>query len=302
MKILGHLHTFNDDDVIDRSLQALLDQTIPLDAIGLVDNGSTDGTLNRPFPAVVTVLRHTENLGTSGAVISGMRYALEHGFTWIWTFDADSAPKPDALEKLLSFYAGLAKERQDRIQFLSSVTPLDAPEVHGVTFSTRGYDPVKLDLGQEAIECAATMWSGSLFKVDTIRAIGLPPADYVLDCGEFAYGYHGMRKGYKSYVIPSSRFAHNIGGQTSLQVTTVRFGPLSFRVMAFPPIRLYYLFRNNIYFWFYEYHQAAWSLRLRLLLSWRHALVYWLLGRWAEGAACFRALIDGFFRRMHRRY
>ncbi len=76
MKILGHIHTFNDEEVIDLSLQALLDQTYPLDEIVLVDNASTDGTLQRNFPSKVTIIRHTENLGTSGAVATGLQYGI----------------------------------------------------------------------------------------------------------------------------------------------------------------------------------------------------------------------------------
>jgi glycosyltransferase involved in cell wall biosynthesis len=45
VRIVGHIHTFNDEEVIDRSLHALLRQTCPVDEIILVDNGSTDGTL-----------------------------------------------------------------------------------------------------------------------------------------------------------------------------------------------------------------------------------------------------------------
>jgi GT2 family glycosyltransferase len=34
----------------------------------------------------------------------GFAHALEHGFDWVWIFDADSVPEPDALEKLLAFF------------------------------------------------------------------------------------------------------------------------------------------------------------------------------------------------------
>ena len=33
MRILGHIHTFNDEEIIDRSLRALLDQTYPVEEI-----------------------------------------------------------------------------------------------------------------------------------------------------------------------------------------------------------------------------------------------------------------------------
>ena len=80
MRILGYIHTFNDEEVIDRSVRALLDQTRSVDKVILVDNASMDGTLDRTFSEHVRVIRHPENRGTAGAVITGFEYALEHGF------------------------------------------------------------------------------------------------------------------------------------------------------------------------------------------------------------------------------
>ena len=64
MRVLAYIHTFNDADVIDRALDALLRQTRPPDAILLVDNASTDGTLDRTFPEQVSLIRNPTNLGS----------------------------------------------------------------------------------------------------------------------------------------------------------------------------------------------------------------------------------------------
>ncbi|MGH6839324.1 MAG: glycosyltransferase [Methylocella sp.] len=85
-------------------------QTPPPDAILIVDNASTDGTLDRTFPEAVTIVRNPENLGTSGAVRAGLAHALEHGFDWAWLFDADPVPEPKSLEQLLAFFERLPPE------------------------------------------------------------------------------------------------------------------------------------------------------------------------------------------------
>src|SRR5271165_3048978 len=108
MRILAHIHTMNDEAVIEQLLDALRRQTRPLDAIVIVDNASTDRTLDRVFPENVTVVRNAENLGTSGAIRIGLAHALEHGFDWTWIFDADSVPELDALENLTAFFERLA--------------------------------------------------------------------------------------------------------------------------------------------------------------------------------------------------
>ena len=56
---------------------------------------------NVAYPSHVTVVRHALNLGTSGAVKTGLEYALEHNYDWIWILDADSVPRPNALELLM---------------------------------------------------------------------------------------------------------------------------------------------------------------------------------------------------------
>ena len=89
MRVLAHIHTFNDADIIDRTIAAVTRRTRPDAEILVIDNGSSDDTLDRPSLRRATVLRHRKNLGTSGSVRTGFAYALDHGFDWIWIFDAD---------------------------------------------------------------------------------------------------------------------------------------------------------------------------------------------------------------------
>src|SRR5216683_2884763 len=127
MKVLAHIHTFNDADIIDRMLDAVQTQTRPPDAVLLVDNASTDGTLDRAFPECVTVIRNSENLGTSGAIPIGFKYALEHSFDWMWILDSDSVPEPEALERLLELYASWPQSLREETAFIACL-PRDQPD------------------------------------------------------------------------------------------------------------------------------------------------------------------------------
>lgn len=308
MKILGHMHTFNDEEVIDRSLRALLDQTRPLDELLIVDNQSTDGTLNRHFPPQVSVVRHPENRGTSGAVITGFQYALAKGYDWVWVFDADSAPQPDALETLLAFFSSLLPAKQETVQILSSlaVDSTDSKRPFAIIFTPTGYAPVTYDRESDAYECNASIWSGCLFRVEAIRRVGLPSANYVLDWGEFEYGYQGMIRGYRSYVIPSSIFHHNIGAKSPSHLRTAQFGPLSFSITELSPIRLYYLIRNGIYFWSHTFRTPHRHVSVRLLMGFgwipKYMIKLFFLQRWTELRACLRGVWDGICQNMHHRY
>src|ERR1044071_4046672 len=118
MRILGHIHTFNDAEVIEQTVAALRGQTVPLAAILVVDNASTDDTLNRIVSEPVTIIRNLKNLGTSGAVVLGFEYALANEFDWVWLFDADSVPEPDALENLLNAFHSFSPGERQSICFL----------------------------------------------------------------------------------------------------------------------------------------------------------------------------------------
>ena len=100
MRILVQIHTWNDADVIGSVIDAILRQTRAVEEILIVDNGSTDGTAELAYPAIVTVVRHALNLGTSGSVKTAIEYARARGYDWLWVLDADSMPRPDALQLL----------------------------------------------------------------------------------------------------------------------------------------------------------------------------------------------------------
>ena len=100
MRILVQVHTWNDAGVIGIALKAILRQTALVEELLIVDNGSSDGTPELAYPEIVTIIRHRLNLGTSGAVRTGLKYARAHGYDWLWVLDADSVPRADALELL----------------------------------------------------------------------------------------------------------------------------------------------------------------------------------------------------------
>ena len=314
MKILGHIHTFNDEEVIDRSLQALLNQTYPVEEIVLVDNASTDGTLRRTFPDKVTVVQNPQNLGTSGAVIQGMKYALEKHYDWIYLLDADSLPHEDALQQLVDLYHNFPTDQQTQIWLLSSL-PCQAPGQeprHGIVFSPRGCEMSKPSAKQPFYECDATIWSGSLYKLSAVHTVGLPNADYVLDWGEYEYGYLGKQYGYRSFMHQNSVLEHSVGDVES-PVSTYHFGSYSLRIkkLQLPPIRLYYIFRNSIYFWFYVYYksnifrylrQSSQSPNLVCLAKYFVRVLLLSTNRRPELWACLRGTWDGLCKNMHHRY
>jgi rhamnosyltransferase len=324
MRVLAHIHTYNAADTIDRAIESVVRQTRPVDRILVVDDASTDGTLDRPGLKHATVLRHSENLGTSSAIVTGMRFALEHNYDWIWLFDDDSAPEPDALEQLLEFYSGLPPELQDETACLACLAynQADGLPLHGSLVGRFGRVQIRPTPNRRYYPCHVTIWSGSLYRLAAVRQIGLPNPDYFIDFGEFEYGYRLMKAGYKSFIHQDAVMKHNIDSIQTLQPFKIKVGPLTITFLEVPPMRCYYLCRNVLYFALYETNEgrigllrgAVW----RVLPSpgrpgfmrgaaWR-TLVFalgFLVRPWNHGehiVACFRGIWHGFTGNIVARY
>jgi glycosyltransferase involved in cell wall biosynthesis len=78
--------------------------------IVVIDDGSIDGTAAAAAAAGAAVVRLPFNLGIGGAVQTGFKYALEHGYDVAVRLDGDGQHDPQELPKLL---APLARDEAD---------------------------------------------------------------------------------------------------------------------------------------------------------------------------------------------
>jgi rhamnosyltransferase len=307
MRVLAHIHTFNDSDVIDQLLDGLRRQTRRLDAILIVDNASVDGTLDRVFPENVEIIRNSANLGTSGAIRIGLNYALEHNFDWTWVFDADSVPESDVLEKLLAFFDRLHQVEREAVCFLAcwplmttggiKVGPLtlDRSELRYLSPSGSG----------QFTRCDGTLWSGSLYRMEAVTRIGLPSADYVLDVGEVEYGYRARQLGFCSYLVHESVILHDVGRNAGAAGRLDQNGSSNSGAYEFVPTRCYYLARNWIYFWLYQCTTRSRSRAFRAIArSFAFTMRFAVrpIRRSRQLIACLRGIRDGLTTHMERRY
>ena len=68
----------------------------------VIDDGSPDGTSAAAFAAGAAVVRLPFNLGIGGAVQTGFKYALEHGYGLAVRVDGDGQHDPTELRKLIA--------------------------------------------------------------------------------------------------------------------------------------------------------------------------------------------------------
>jgi GT2 family glycosyltransferase len=307
MRVLAHIHTLNDTEVIEQALDALQRQTRPPDAIIIVDNASTDPTLDRRFPENATIVRNSTNLGTSGAIRIGFAHALEHQFDWTWVFDADSVPEPEALENLLAFFHCLPLSEQERVCFLAcrleTASGLIRERPMIFTESDIDYAPLDADAGYSRCDCF--IWTGSLFRMAAVARIGLPSADYVLDMAELEYGYRARQLDFTSYMVSSGVLHQDVGRGPGVATRTWRLGPFKFPLYEIPPIRTYYLARNMPYFWLYQCRPRRPRRVVRIIVLVFVIAITFAIRPVSHGRhliACLRGIWDGLTMHMERRY
>lgn len=101
-KVCAVIVTFNRLAMLQECIDRLEKQTRPLDAILVVNNGSTDGTAEWLQGRAGLTPITQENIGGAGGWRTGTQRAHADGFTWVLMLDDDLVVPPDALETLLA--------------------------------------------------------------------------------------------------------------------------------------------------------------------------------------------------------
>lgn len=307
VKILAHVHTY--DEEVDSTIEAILAQKRPVDEILVVDNASSTPVLRRHYDHI-TQVRNDKNVGPGGALVTGFRYAIEQGYDWMWIFDGDSRPHVDALEKLVGLYESLDPEKRSRVGALSCSQVLEPSTqlFQGRRLTASG---PRLPNGGDGLPyhpCDSSLWSGSLFRLDVVREIGLPRCgttgyweDLSFDLGDVEFYHRVTRAGYRVLVHRSSLVDHLVGSSKEVRL----FGR-SFLTTNHQPDRRYLYFRNLAYFWFHLYPDknylglSTWFVyRLGATIS---SILLFEDDGVSKTRACLRGSWDGLKKRIDRKY
>jgi GT2 family glycosyltransferase len=254
-KIYAIVLSYNARENLKRLISALLCQTYSLSEIIVVDNASSDGTvqmLKEEFPQI-TLLANLSNLGVGAGYTKGMKYAFEKGADWIWLLDGDSFPDKTALEELISTFEKI-KYVYSQIGILASspINPLTNRRYPPLIWNNRLL-PVSenLILSGKPLLVDSVISSGSLIKRSVIEQIGFPREDFFIDFVDHEYNLRARRLGFQILYVPQSIIYHEVG-KTVIRRSLSRFGK-KWAYGDHLPWRLYYIARNELYTYLYEF-------------------------------------------------
>jgi len=108
-KALIVVPTYNEAENIPRLIPEILEKDPSLEVL-VVDDGSPDGTavLVREIMKVnprVHIIQRSGKMGLGTAYVAGFRYAIEHGYAFVFEMDADFSHRPVEIPKFLTAVA-----------------------------------------------------------------------------------------------------------------------------------------------------------------------------------------------------
>ncbi len=100
VRVLIVIPAYNEEDALPAVLKELAAR-VPEHDVLVVDDGSSDRTSEVAREAGVRLAGLPFNLGIGGALRTGFRYAIEHGYERVVQFDADGQHQPEEVASLL---------------------------------------------------------------------------------------------------------------------------------------------------------------------------------------------------------
>lgn len=207
--------TFNRLRLLQEEVEALRNQSFGDHQIIVVNNGSTDDTLEwlNEQEDVITITQ--ENLGGAGGFYTGMKYAVEHNYKYCWIMDDDVICSPDALEQLFkSFHA------KKNIGFVcSNVFGVDGRPMNVPTVAQKemdnGYPDFMDMIDKSMIRVSCATFVSVFLPTAVISAVGLPYKEYFIWGDDTEYTER-ISAEYPCYVSGLSKVVHKRSLQKGL--------------------------------------------------------------------------------------
>jgi GT2 family glycosyltransferase len=210
--------TFNRRELLVRCLEALAAQTRPVARIVVVDNASTDRTLEYLEASGVAdridvdYVRLRRNGGGAEGFHYGVRAALEGESEWLWLMDDDCEPAPDALDALLrapcagrddaAVLAPVVEDDRGR------VLPVNRGHVRPRWFFAPLVAATPEEYAAAETRIGFCSFVGPLVRTAAARRIGLPMREMFIRFEDVEYLSRLAAHGQTMWLVGASRIVH----------------------------------------------------------------------------------------------
>ncbi len=196
--------TYNRLNDLKLCIDSLQKQTRPLDAILVINNGSTDGTAEWLADQSNLRVITQANLGGAGGFATGIKTAYQADFDLLWCMDDDCLAAPNALQELLE-----SPNIGPCIKNCMSVSTKDDAELaFYVDRPNRSYRQVSDMTSFDLVYGVASLFNGTLISSEVIRTIGIPDEKLFIWGDEVEYMTRAQKMGFPVVTVPNSVFYH----------------------------------------------------------------------------------------------
>lgn len=287
VKIACNIVTYNRKSYLKRCLDAIINQTLKPQTVYIVDNASTDGTIESVkewgyYNSIVNGISfkyvlNDHNEGSSGGQYIGMKTAYEDDdYDGIWVMDDDGVPDKDCLNFLFPYLK--------KYHYVAPIV-LSDEDLRSCSFAPHYEDVDKFAEMMGAKEGMIINWAspfnGVLYSRELISKIGYPKREMFIWGDENNYHHRAKRANYKSYTIlkaihyhPLNRqeydsyfgigFVSNLTADWKLYCYLRNLVYNELRVIEYFPKNIYMAIRTSIAVTVYYYHKGK---KMSLLLS-----------------------------------
>lgn len=222
--------TFNRKDLLVKCISSLLEQSLKVDAIYIIDNNSTDGTsqllkehnyigqiqnntsTTQIDETLIKYIKLSKNMGGAGGFYEGVKQASQDNYDWIWIMDDDAFPTQNCLKNLEKYY-----DLEDTVGLASLKVDLD----DNILYNHRGYFnfthglPIQKhisyeDTQKETTDIDMASFVGLLVRNTAVKEIGYPKKEFFIHADDLEYCIRLRSKG-KIKLINKSIIKHAEG-------------------------------------------------------------------------------------------
>ncbi|MDQ3723758.1 MAG: glycosyltransferase [Actinomycetota bacterium] len=235
-RVCAAVVTYNRKALLLECLDALLRQTHPVERIFVIDNASTDGTLELVRERGLLdderleYVRCEHNSGGAGGYARAVEVSRAREVDWIWLMDDDAEPRLDTLEQLL---AAPPAHEDDTAALCPAVVSPDGSLQLGArgTFDGRPRPSAPSDYRPgEHPDLGFATFVGILVRNTVARATEPPRADFFIWADDYEWCFRLRRQG-RLRLIPEVAIEHKDVGhgfETRRSRLVNRFTPLSY--------------------------------------------------------------------------
>lgn len=276
--------TYNRLALLKEAIDSLRNQTYLNRDIVVVNNGSTDGTLEWLNSQKNLIVITQQNLGGAGGFFTGMKYVAEHDYDYCWIMDDDVVCHPDALQELVNAY-----NKKPNIGFVCSKVmgingcPMNTPTVDDRPTSNGDADFTDL-IAESMIKVKTATFVSILCSVKTIKEIGLPYKEFFIWGDDTEYT-NRLSLHHECYMACKSVVVHKRAIQ----------GALSFETETNPSRqKMYFYMMRNQAFTEFKYNKLYKNRSMRFrhyLRQYKYVLSLLLHGRYFQARIVFRSVL-----------